>query len=293
MYDEAARDTIPVMPATTVLDRAAIRVDDYLCHATPHETPYVERHDDYSLAYVRKGSFGYRVHGQSFELVPGSVLIGRPGDEFVCSHDHGRGRDECLAFHFEPELVDAIGDADQAWSAGSLPPLAEMVVLGELGQAALAGETDLGLDEVGMWLASRLVRAAAERKRAPAGVSARDRRRAVDAAAWIDGHSRDAVDLESAAREVGLSQFHFLRLFARVLGVTPHQYLVRSRLRDAARLLADDAHSITDVAFQVGFGDLSNFVRTFHKAAGVSPRRFRQAARGERKIFQDRLERPL
>jgi len=56
-----------------------------------------------------------------------------------------------------------------------------------------------------------------------------------------------------------------------------------------ARLLADDGISITDVAYDVGFGDLSNFVRTFHRAAGISPRGFRQAARGLRKIFQERL----
>src|SRR5262249_19578327 len=76
----------------------------------------------------------------------------------------------------------------------------------------------------------------------------------------------------------GLSQFHFLRLFANALGVTPHQYLVRSRLRHAARLLADSDRAITDVALDVGFGDLSNFVRTFHRAAGASPRRFRRLA---------------
>ncbi len=105
----------------------------------------------------------------------------------------------------------------------------------------------------------------------------------------MDAHSHEPIGLDSVAEEVGLSSFHFLRLFARILGVTPHQYLVRSRLRHAARLLADGARSITDVAFDVGFGDLSNFVRTFHRAAGVSPRRFRQAAKGDRKIFQDRL----
>ena len=71
--------------------------------------------------------------------------------------------------------------------------------------------------------------------------------------------------------------------------MTPHQYLIRSRLRRAARLLADATRPIGEIAFDVGFGDLSNFVRTFHRAAGVSPRRFRQAARGDRKIFQDRL----
>ena len=85
-----------------------------------------------------------------------------------------------------------------------------------------------------------------------------------------------------------MSPFHFLRLFAKVVGVTPHQYLVRSRLRHAARLLADEDKAITDIAFDVGFADLSNFVRTFHRAAGVSPRDFRKAARGDRKIFQDR-----
>jgi AraC-like DNA-binding protein len=64
---------------------------------------------------------------------------------------------------------------------------------------------------------------------------------------------------------------------------------VRSRLRHAARRLTDEDSSITDIAYDVGFGDLSNFVRTFHRTAGVSPSRFRQASRGKRKIFQDRL----
>jgi AraC family transcriptional regulator len=64
--------------------------------------------------------------------------------------------------------------------------------------------------------------------------------------------------------------------------VTPHQYLLRARLRRAARLLADDERTITDIALEVGFADLSNFVRSFHRAAGVPPRHFRHAARGDR-----------
>ncbi len=97
------------------------------------------------------------------------------------------------------------------------------------------------------------------------------------------------IDLEDAAGQAGVSPFHFLRLFSSVLGVTPHQYLVRSRLRHAARLLAEDGRDVTDIAYDVGFNDLSNFVRTFHRAAGVSPLKFRQASRGMRKIFQERL----
>ena len=111
----------------------------------------------------------------------------------------------------------------------------------------------------------------------------------METALWIDAHSHRDIDLEQAAAQAGISPFHFLRLFSGVLGVTPHQYLVRSRLRHAARLLADDGISVTDVAYDVGFGDLSNFVRTFHRAAGVSPGKFREASRGMRKIFQERL----
>jgi AraC-like DNA-binding protein len=170
-----------------------------------------------------------------------------------------------------------------------VPPLPELMVLGELAQAAADGRSDIGVDEAGMLFAARFVEVASGREQRPPEALARDRRRAVEAAIWLDEHAHEPVDLEGAAREVGLSPFHFLRLFARVVGVTPHQYLVRARLRRAARLLADSARSITDIALDVGFGDLSNFVRTFHRAAGVSPRGFRRAARGDRKIFQDRL----
>jgi AraC family transcriptional regulator len=147
----------------------------------------------------------------------------------------------------------------------------------------------MGLDELGMIFAARFVDTVAGQKRNGGQATPRDRRRAVDAARWIDANAHEPVDLGTVADEVGLSQFHFLRLFAKVLGVTPHQYLVRSRLRRAARLLADDGRPITDIAFDVGFGDLSNFVRTFHRAAGVSPRGFRRAAKGDRRIFEDRL----
>ena len=113
--------------------------------------------------------------------------------------------------------------------------------------------------------------------------------RAVETALWIDAHSHRQINLEDAAAQAGISPFHFLRLFSDVLGVTPHQYLLRSRLRHAARRLADDDSPITDIAYDVGFADLSNFVRTFHRAAGASPLKFRQASRGKRKIFQERL----
>ena len=253
----------------------------------PGDKPFTEQYGCHSVSYVRKGSFACHTRGRTFELVAGSILVGFPGDEYVCTHDHACG-DECLSFFLSAELVETIGDPAQVWRMGAAPPLGELMVLGELAQAVASGRSDIGLDEVGQMFASRFVEVVSGRSRQPLEVTARDRRRAVETALWIDANSQRDINLDAAASQTGISPFHFLRLFANVLGVTPHQYLVRSRLRHAARLLADEDGSVTDIAYDVGFGDLSNFVRTFHRAAGISPRAFREASRGNRKILQDR-----
>lgn len=269
-----------------------LSVVDYRCTAGPADKPYVESHRRYSVSYVRKGSFGCQARGRSHDLVAGSILVGYPGDEYMCTHDQHCCGDECLSFQFAPELVESLRGPAEPWRAIGVPPLPELMVLGELAQTAAEGGIELGVDEVGLSLASRFLRVVSGRHESRAGFSARDRRRAVEAALWIDANSREEVDLETAAKEAGLSPYHFLRVFSRVLGVTPHQYLLRSRLRHAARLLADDGASVTDVALDVGFADLSNFVRSFHRAAGVSPRGFRRAAKGDRKILQEKLAAP-
>jgi AraC-like DNA-binding protein len=288
------------MPATALLKTDSMTVVDYRCAVRPDARPYVEQHDGWCVAYVRKGSFGYRARGQSHELVTGSILVGRPGEEYVCTHDHVCG-DECLSFFFARRAIESIapGATDErrgVWRAGAVPPIAELVVLGELAQAVAAGHSAVGLDEVGLMFAARFVRmadsrAGRARRRAPRAPNALDRRRAVEAALWLDEHAANGAGLDAAARVAGVTPYHFLRVFSSVLGVTPHQYLVRARLRRAARLLAEDeARPVTDVAYDVGFGDLSNFVRTFHRAAGASPGAFRRAAAraraGERKILQ-------
>ena len=276
------------MVTRTLLRSPSISVLDYRCTAGAGDAPFTEVHDGFSLSWVHRGSFGYRTRGRSFELVAGSVLVGHPGDEYLCTHDHAQG-DQCLSFHLSGALVDSLGGRKEIWRTGAVPPLPGLMVLGELAQAAAQGSSELGLDESGLLFAARFVEVVCGGGRPSRDPPSRDRRRAVEAALRLEARSHQAADLERAAAESGLSPFHFLRVFAKVLGVTPHQYVLRSRLRHAARLLAEGGLPITDIAFEVGFGDLSNFVNAFRRAAGVSPRRFRQAARGDRKIYQDRL----
>lgn len=269
------------MQVSTLVQTAALSVMDYCCSAAPDDKPYRELFPAHSISYVRKGSFGCRSRGRAYELVPGSLLVGHAGDEYSCTHDHHAGGDECLSFQFTPEILETIGHDTRIWRLGCIPPLPELVVLGELAQSSAHGGSDVSVEEIGLILAGRFVDLLSDGTHPRDKPLARDRRRAVQAALWIDAHSHESIGLEAIARETGLSVFHFLRLFDRVFGVTPHQYLVRSRLRHAVRLLTEDTRPITAVAFDVGFNDLSNFVRTFHRAAGISPDRFRRASRRE------------
>ena len=277
------------MAQTELFARDALAVIDYRCEAGPETQPFVERHDRHSVSYVRKGGFAVKARGRTFDLVAGSLFVGHPGDEYVCTHDNHICVDECLSIQFEPELAETICGSADLWCGVGIPPLAEMMVLGELAQSVAQGSSDIGMDEAALAFAARFAGTVSGKARACVSAQARERRRAVDAAAWIEAHSTEEIDLARVAKRSDISAFHFLRVFANVLGVTPHQYLVRTRLKHAARLLADEERAITDIALDVGFADLSNFVRSFRRAAGVSPRDFRKAARGDRKILQERI----
>jgi AraC family transcriptional regulator len=273
------------------LHHGPVSVTEFLCAGEDGGgAPALELHRRWSLSYVRRGSFSCLCWGWLFQLVPGAFMVGRPGDEYRCAHDHHEGGDECLAFFYGPELVDELAWRRPHWQSGAAPPRAELAALGELAQAALRHDHDVAIDELGLLLAGRYLGLRAGDEPGPVKTTAADHPRAVKAALWIDAHSEHDLNLAGMAQAAGLSPFHYLRSFAAVLGVTPHQYLVRSRLRKAARLLADEERAVTDVALDVGFADLSNFVRSFGRATGVSPTAFRRAARGDRKILQARLE---
>jgi AraC family transcriptional regulator len=281
-----------IVQQQTLHASAAISVVEYRCDAGPDDPPFPEWHVSSSLSYVSSGSFGCQVGRERHELVAGSVLVGRAGDEYLCTHEHHAGGDVCLSIRLGPGSSDELGRGAKTVRSGSLPPLAELSILGELACAAARGASDCGVDEAALWFAARFARVVAPARSRAEAISGRDRRRALEAARWIEAHATDDITLEDSARSVGLTAFHYLRLFTRVLGVSPHQYLVRARLRLAAQQLAEREQSVTQTAYAVGFGDLSNFVRTFTRAAGVTPGAFRRAARGsksDRKILQERL----
>lgn len=255
------------MHATTLFEGQSLSVFRYRCNAGPADKPYPEVHACHSISYVRSGSFGCVTLGERHELVPGAVLIGRPGQEYMATHEHHGCGDECLSVKLSAESADRLSLHKR--SVAKLPPLPGIMVLAEL-----------GIDEAAVLFVEAVAAIVSGKPIDSAKTTASERRRAVEAALWLEAHAAERVGLEDVAREAGASPFHFLRSFKRATGVTPYQYLLRLRLRRAARLLAEGAMPVTHVALEAGFQDLSNFVRTFRRAAGVSPARFSKLARG-------------
>src|SRR5262249_41060096 len=105
--------------------------------------------------------------------------------------------------------------------------------------------------------------------------------RITDVLRRIEHDPNGDLSLAKLAEEAGLSPYHFLRTFESVAGVTPHQYIMRTRLREAAVRLADEPTKVLDIALDSGFGDVSNFNRAFRAEFGVSPRTYRSEIKPE------------
>ena len=256
-------------------------VADVLCTSGPDDHPFEEQHARYAIAIVLAGSFQYRSPLGPVLMTPGSLMLGNSGQSFECGHAHGDG-DRCVSFWFAPDYFERLSaDAGVRRVGGRftvprLPPLRTLSPLVTRAALGLASPGETPWDELGVTLAASAVRLSAgmspDRRGSPLNTEAR----VAQAVRTIDRHPATAWRLARLAGAARLSPYHFLRTFTQLTGVTPHQYVLRSRLRAAAVRLVRESGTVIDIALDCGFGDLSNFTRAFRAEFGVSPRRYRR-----------------
>lgn len=99
------------------------------------------------------------------------------------------------------------------------------------------------------------------------------------------------LSLDDLAQAAGMSRYHFLRCFKAQLGETPYAYMMRTRLRAAAKLLRSTSRAITDIALTCGFASLSHFGTVFRKVYHCSPSMYRHPQERENAIIQDEAAR--
>jgi AraC family transcriptional regulator len=270
------------MHCQTLASGSGWSVYDNVCTAGPHDRPFEEQHDAVCMAAVVQGMFRYRSTQGVALLAPGAVLLGNHGYCYECGHEHGTG-DRCLSFHFSPDYWEGIiaalpGARTARFAVPRLPPSSSLTPLIADVEAACADYDAAELEELAFRFAGAVAATLADA--APArSPSQHDERRIARAVRCIEtaeqGPLADRLSLAALASEAAMSPYHFLRTFRRVVGMTPHQFVLRARLhRAAVRLRCSDA-PVSTIAFEAGFNDLSTFNRRFRRLMGVSPSAYR------------------
>ena len=181
----------------------------------------------------------------SMNLIPPKSTIAFPPDPL--SNDESLNR---LLLSLQKELL-----ADQPGREIVMRALVEQLLVQILRQHSIARRSDeLEISRVG--LIDRRIRKSIE---------------------LMHGQLDQNLSLKDLAAASYLSTFHFARLFKKITGVTPHNYLAAVRTQKAQLLLADRSLSINSIAAQVGYLSSSHFTKAFRTATGTTPREFRKA----------------
>jgi len=234
------------------------------------------RYESPAIGLVEAGAFTYRTESGEAVAVPGTILLGNAEESFGCAHENHAGNRRA-AVVFAPSLLEAAADeaglARPRFAAAALPP-GQKSLRPRAAIRALVRSSQPRDD-----LLVELLADAFGLGPAPAGrASAPEMRRMLDLARYLESRFAEPHRLDELASVAGLSRFHFLRQFRRLVGASPLQYLIGLRLAAAARRLAESDAPVTEVALDSGFNDLSHFNLLFRRAYGVAPGRWRVQA---------------
>lgn len=263
------------------MNREVLLAETALVRITRFEHPEGEAHRDpreesstsISLSFVLKGSFAIRAGAGRFELTPRTVFATRPGLDYRTYHEEERPTDVCLSVEYSP---DFLGDED----CGLAPafPVLQLTnrtayLRWRLERALERKWEDAAFEELGAELLSSV--GDLEHGGRPARLFGERSlewyaERIDHARTLLETSFRERHSLASLSREVGMSPFHFARLFRSLVGTPPGRYLLFTRLDESHRLLREN-RSVTDACFDSGFSNLSYFVRAFRKRYLVPP----------------------
>jgi AraC-like DNA-binding protein len=236
-------------------------------------------HDYYVIGLVEAGAQSFRCQRETYLTPPGGLILLNPGDPHTGEAAIDAGFAYRALYPTAAHMAQAMGELgrpDQLPSFSSAriddPVLAQ--AMREL-HRSITGEALL-LERESRWLAlltGLIQRYGTERLSLP-HVGAEPRAVAI-ARAFIEAHAGEQISLATLASHVGLSPFHFARVFRQATGMPPHVYHESVRVRHAQQLLAQQ-EAPADVAYATGFSSQSHLTSRFRQIIGVTPSAYRR-----------------
>ncbi|HEU5199468.1 MAG TPA: AraC family transcriptional regulator [Ktedonobacterales bacterium] len=93
---------------------------------------------------------------------------------------------------------------------------------------------------------------------------------------YVQAHLSETLSLETLAQQTGYTPYHFTRLFRQGTGESPHQFVLRLRIEQARRLLAETSLPLAEIAAACGFAHQSHLTQVFKRHLGLTPRAYRR-----------------
>lgn len=242
----------------------------------------IECSDSYAVSFVEQGRFSLLYKRQEILYQNGDVLLSYPGTTRRFGHPGECGDDVCLSVHFSPEVVRNVFMED----VSGLPKLqasGRTMFLAWQIRRALECNESVWVESAILEALSALLTQASQWK----PLFCRETqfrfyaKRIAEAKELLDQSFDQNHSLLALGRSVGMSVFHFHRIFRQLVGITPHQYLLRRRLMHSLSLLKQGS-AVTRAALDSGFNNHGYFSRTFKKSFGITPREYAKTGRIQR-----------
>ena len=93
---------------------------------------------------------------------------------------------------------------------------------------------------------------------------------------YIERHLSEEIILDDLCELVGLERSYLITRFKKSFGLSPMRYVGTMRIEQAKHLLSTTEKSITEIAYETGFGSIHYFSRTFKRTVGVAPNEYRE-----------------
>jgi AraC family transcriptional regulator len=242
-------------------------------HPVEHEDqPYEAQADAFRASFVETGRFNLEVGEQRWQVEPGDVMLSHPGMRFRAGFEGKGFNDRCIRLVYHV-AEDERFDAARTWARPErrvLKASNQLRYLRWLLQRATTQRTPM----LAEYAASEIFR---EPGKAPSALFREHKfgwyaERVHAAREQLDAAFEREHTVSALARSVGMSTFHFTRVFTELVGRPPHRYLTERRLT-AARDMLNQGRGVTETCFACGFNSLSHFSRSFTRWHGASPSR--------------------
>ena len=228
------------------------------------------------IGFVMAGWFDYRGHAGAATCVPGTLLFASRDEYFSVNHLDSSGTRRLVAWYdnaFLEQIAEAYGLDSAEFRAMAVPPGKRASNAFAWMRTMAAGSDDT--EDAACSLAAAALTANESRHDGQAP-SPRERQRILSAVRHVGEFYCEPCPVDVLARISGFSRFRFMRMFKAVTGQSVNQYVINTRLNAAVARLIETKASISEIALQIGFNDISYFNACFRTAFACSPRQLRK-----------------